>query len=52
MQLFLEFGVPIYSLGGDKLRIRDNDYELTPEISKALSYTEYFDKTLKIENII
>ena len=25
-------GVPIYTLGGDKLRIRDNDYELTPEI--------------------
>ena len=24
-------GVPIYTLGGDKLRIRDNDYELTPE---------------------
>ena len=23
-------GVPIYTLGGDKLRIRDNDYELTP----------------------
>ena len=26
------FGVPIIILGGDKLRIRDNDYELTPEI--------------------
>ena len=25
-------GVPIYTLCGDKLRIRDNDYELTPEI--------------------
>ena len=23
-------GVPIITLGGDKLRIRDNDYELTP----------------------
>ena len=30
-------GVPIYTLGGDKLRIRDNDYELTPESYKALS---------------
>ena len=25
-------GVPIYTLGVDKLRIRDNVYELTPEI--------------------
>ena len=25
-------GVPIYTLGGDKLRTRDNDCELTPEI--------------------
>ena len=24
-------GVPIYTLGGDKLRIGDIDYELTPE---------------------
>ena len=32
-------GVPIYTVGGDKLRTRDNDYELTPEISKALSFT-------------
>ena len=27
-------GVPIYTLGGDELRRRDNDYELTPEIYK------------------
>ena len=33
-------GVPIYTLGGDKLRIRGNDYELTPEIYKALSSTD------------
>ena len=25
-------GVPIYTPGGDKVRIRDNDYELAPEI--------------------
>ena len=25
-------GVPYYTLGGDKLRIRDNDHELNPEI--------------------
>ena len=43
-------GVPIYTLGGDKLRIGDNDYELTPEFYKALSYTGYTGKTMKNEN--
>ena len=37
-------GVPIYTLGGDKLRIRDNGYELTPEIYKALSDTGHTGK--------
>ena len=32
-------GVPIITLGGDRLQIKDNVYELTPEIYKALSYT-------------
>ena len=45
-------GVPIYIPGGAKLRIRDNDYELTPEIYKALSYTGYTGKTMKTENDI
>ena len=45
-------GVPIYTLGGDKLRIRDNDFELTPEIYKTLSYTGYTGKTMKNENDI
>ena len=27
-------GAPIHTLVGDKLRIRDNDYELTPKIIK------------------
>ena len=45
-------GVPIITLGGDKLRIRGNDYELTPEIYKALSYTGYDGKAMKIENDI
>ena len=40
-------GVPIYTLGGDKLRIRDNVYELTPEIYKALSYTGYTGESMK-----
>ena len=35
-------GVPIYTLVSDKLRIRDNDFELTPEIYKALSHTGYW----------
>ena len=45
-------GVPIYTLGGDKLRIRDNDYEFTPEIYKALSITGYTGRTMKKENDI
>ena len=45
-------GVPIYTLGGDKLRIRDNDYELTPEIYKALSFTGYTGKSMKKESDI
>ena len=45
-------GVPISTLGGDKLRIRGNDYELTPEKYKALSYTGYDGKTMKNENDI
>ena len=42
--------VPIYTQGGDKLRIRGNDYELTPELYKALSYTGYSGKTMENEN--
>ena len=45
-------GVPIYTLGDDKLRIRDNDYELTPEIYKALSFTGYTGNTTKNEKDI
>ena len=45
-------GVPIYTLGGNKLRIRDNDYELIPEFSKALSYTGYTGKSTKNQNDI
>ena len=40
-------GVPIYTLGGDKLRMRDNDYELTPEVYKALSYIGYTGTIMK-----
>ena len=45
-------GVPIVTLGGDKLRISGNDYELTPEIFKALSYTGYTGNTMKNESDI
>ena len=45
-------GVPIYTLGEDKLRIRDKIYDLTPEIYKALSYTGYTGNTMKNENDI
>ena len=45
-------GVPIYTLGGDKLRIRDNEYELNPEIYKASSFTGYTGKSMKNESDI
>ena len=45
-------GVPIHTLGGDRLQIKDNVYDLTPEIYKALSYTGYTGENLKNENDI
>ena len=45
-------GVLIHTLGGDKLRKRDNDYEVTPEIYKVPSYTGCTGKTMKNENDI
>ena len=45
-------GVPIYTLGGDRIQIKDNIYDLTPEIYKALSYTGYTGENLKNENDI
>ena len=42
-------GVPINTLGGDRIQIKDIVYELTPEIYKALSYTGYTGKTIKNE---
>ena len=42
-------GVPINTLGGDRLQIKDNIYDLTPEIYKALSYTGYTGNTMKNE---
>ena len=43
-------GVPVYTLGGDRIQINGNDYNLTPEIYKALSYTGYEGKNLKNED--
>ena len=40
-------GVPINTLGGDRIQIKDNIYDLTPEIYKALSDTGYTGKTMK-----
>ena len=45
-------GVPIYTLGGDRIQLKDNIYDLTPEIYKALSYTGYEGKNLKHEKDI
>ena len=40
-------GVPLYTLDGNKLRILDNVYELTPELHKTLSSRAYTGKTTK-----
>ena len=45
-------GVPIYTLGGDRIQIKDNVYDLTPEIYKALSDTGYTGKNMKNESDI
>ena len=45
-------GVLIYTLGGDRIQIKDNVYDLTPEIYKALSFTGYDGKTIKNKNDI
>ena len=45
-------GVPIYFLGGDKMRINDSFCDLSPEIHKALSATGYSGKTMENKNEI
>ena len=45
-------GVPVYTLEGDRIQIKDNIYDLTPEIYKALSYTGYTGKNMKNESDI
>ena len=39
---------PIYTLGGDTIRIKDNVYDITPETYKALSSTKYTGKNVKV----
>ena len=45
-------GVPINTLGGERIQIKDNIYDLTPEIYKALCYPGYTGKTMKNKNDI
>ena len=45
-------GVTINTLGGDRIQIKHNIYDLTPEIYKALSYTGYNGENLKNEDDI
>ena len=40
-------GVPIRSVGGDKIQVYDNIYEFTPEIHKASSNSSYTGKSMK-----
>ena len=41
--------IPIVVLGGDSWKIKDNVYEITPEIHKTLSSTGYTGETMKSE---
>ena len=43
-------GIPVLIFGGDSMKIKDNIYEITPEIHKALSSTGYTGETMKSEN--
>ena len=45
-------GVPINTLGGDRIQIKENIYDLTPETYKNLSYTGYTGNTMQNENDI
>ena len=43
-------GVPIRSVGGDKIQVYDKIYEFTPEIHKVLSNSSYTGKSTKNED--
>ena len=40
-------GIPIRSVGGDKIQLYDNIYEFTPEIHKAFSNSSYTGKSME-----
>ena len=42
---------PIRSIGGDKIQVYDNIYEVTPQIHKALSNPSYTGKSMKNESV-
>ena len=42
-------GVPFHISGCDRIKIKDNIYDPTPEIYKDLSSTSYNGKTMKAE---
>ena len=43
-------GIPVLIFGSDSLKIKDNVYEITPEVHKALSSTGYTGESMKSEN--
>ena len=45
-------GVPIQISEGDRIKIYDGIYDLTPEIYKALSDTGHTGKNMQNENVI
>ena len=45
-------GVPINTLGGDRIQIKDNIYDLTSEVYKPLSDTGYTGKNMENESDI
>ena len=45
-------GVPLKTLGGDRIQVNDNVYDLTLEAHKALSFTGYTGNTMKNEDDI
>ena len=45
-------GIPIQLSGGNRIEIKNNIYDLTPEMYKVLSSTSYNVKTMKSETNI
>ena len=45
-------GIPINTLGGDRIEVQNNIYDLTTELYKTRSSTSYTGKTMKNENDI